>query len=104
MSNLERWQQPAQLDRRTSKALAARQQNAALQDYDEQRSRLVTSIRNEGGAILSGELNFWLETLGQQQDRLEHESPRTAARVGHVLDQLAVNGAACIYVYMRDRS
>lgn len=103
MSNLERWQQPVQLDKRTSRSLAVRQQNAALQDYDEQRSRLVASIRNEGGAILSGELGFWLEALGQQQDRLEHESPHTAARIGHVLDQLALNGAANIGAYIKER-
>lgn len=101
--NLERWGQPAELSRSTRRALATRQQSAALQDFDEQRARVVTSIRNEGGAIMTGELNFWLEALGQQQDRLQHESPATAARVGHTLDQLAINGASAIGDYMRGR-
>ncbi len=103
MSNIEHWRQPAQLDRATRKAIAARQQSWALQDIDEQHDRLVTSIRNEGGAIMTGELNFWLEALGQQQDRLQHESPTSAARIGHTLDQLAINGASCIGHYMRGR-
>lgn len=101
MSNLERWSQVAQVDRRTSKALAARGQNAALEDWDDQRARLVTSIRNEGGAVMTGELNFWLEALGQQQDRLRIEAPATSARIGHTLDQLAIHGASCIGTYMR---
>lgn len=103
MAALEPWHQPTHLDRRTTKALEQRRQNAALVDYDEQRARLVTSIRNEGGAVMTGELNFWLEALGQQQDRLQHTSPASAARIGHTLDQLALNGAICIGAYMRDR-
>lgn len=102
-TGIQPWHQPAQLDRRTTKALTQRQQSAALEDYDEQRSRLVTSIRNEGGAVMTGELNFWLEALGHQQDRLQDESPATAARVGHTLDQLALNGAICIGSYMKER-
>jgi hypothetical protein len=100
---LQPYGQETRLDRHTSRALVQRQQNAALQDFDEQRARIVTSLRNEGGAILTGELAYWLELLGEQQDRLQHTSPTSAARVGHVLDQLAINGAHGIGNYLRGR-
>lgn len=103
MTNIQPWQPPADLDRSTKRALKGRWNDAALQSFDEQQARVITSVRNEGGAILTGELNFFIEALSQQQDRLEQESPRTAARIGHTLDQLAINGASCIGSYMRGR-
>ena len=101
---IQPYRRPTQLDRRTRRELTARRQDAALESWDEQQDRLMTSIRNEGGAVMTGELNFWLEALGHQQDRLQHESPATAARVGHTLDQLAMNGAIAIRDYMRGPS
>lgn len=99
MSSIEPYK--GDLDRRTQRALVAKQRSWALEDFDNERETEVVRERLEAGSLMTGHLNFWIEGLSRQQDRLIEEGSTSAGRVGHTIDQLAINGANVIGKYMR---
>lgn len=89
-----------QIDRKTRRELEKLDRQWTLAEYDDIRKQAMVAQRVQGGALLTGELNFWVEHLSYQQDRLIAQGSTGAARVGHTLDQLAVNGAKGIGDFM----
>lgn len=89
-----------QLDRKTRRELERLDRQWTLAEFDDTRKQAMVAQRVQTGALLTGELNFWLEHLSYQQDRLIAQGSTGAGRVSHTLDVLAVNGAKGIGDYM----
>lgn len=100
MSALERWQQPAQLDRRSRREIERLDKAHTVAAFSEQIERVTAARRLEGGALLTGQLNNWQQALGAQAMAIAEDDPAAGARAAFALDQLAVNGASIIGRYM----
>ena len=101
MTNVQLWNGGEQLDRKTQRAVDIRQKKWALESLDASFQEAIVNQRLEAGSMMAGHLNHWLETLGAHNADLADVDPASAARCGHVLDQLAINGSGVISSYMR---
>ena len=99
--SLEPWNGQVHPVRATRRAVSSREQQWVLDALDDQHNRITVATRLEGGALLSGQLNQWIGTLGHQQTEAEMTAPHSARRISHVIDALAMNGASIIGSFIR---
>lgn len=102
MSGLQPYEQRQTLSKDTKRALGQQNQQWVIDTANEKRKQTVVADRLETGAAMTGELCHWLGVLGHQQ--VTAGDQLTFNRMGHAIDQLAINGAQVIGQYMRGKS